>query len=351
MTPGAPLFDNPSTRSVAPRLGAAWNVGGRGSTVVRGGVGLFYQPLTVSYYRGTIFRVFPYFAGVDMRQPAVFGPGIQDVLAQASPSTGAATVGVHRVRRASSRTPQQWHVTLQQRLPGGFIGDVGYLGSNGHNLPFYGDPNAVPAERTGDGRKRVIPGATLRYPSWGRIRTRTNVARSKAHALVAGLRRQYDRGLLVQAAYTYARSFDTWSGGLQATADFDNGAGSATDWWDPEDEYGPSSFDVPHTFVVNAVYELPWGRTLTGVAGALAGGWNVAGLLQLASGLPFTPFTGFDRAGDGQSDADLIQKPDQVGPVQYHADGRTSGSIRRRSRCRPRAITATRGATRCEVRA
>jgi hypothetical protein len=40
-------------------------------------------------------------------------------------------------------------------------------------------------------------------------------------------------------------------------------------------------------------------------------------VLQLASGLPFTPFIGFDRALDGQSDADVVQKPDQVGPVRY----------------------------------
>ena len=73
-----------------------------------------------------------------------------------------------------------------------------------------------------------------------------------------------------------------------------------------------------HTFTFNAVYELPWGRTLTGgLAGVLAKGWHVGGVLQLASGLPFTPFIGFDQARDLQSDADTIQKPDQIDPVAY----------------------------------
>jgi hypothetical protein len=124
-------------------------------------------------------------------------------------------------------------------------------------------------------------------------------------------------GLALQAAYTYANSEDTWSGGQMGTSDFDNGAGSATDWWDPEAELGPSNFDVRHSLVVNGSYDVPWGRDLTGIAGVFGKGWSVAGVLQLASGLPFTPFIGFDRALDRQSDADVIQKPDQIGPVRY----------------------------------
>jgi hypothetical protein len=314
VTPGTPLFDNPSGRSVAPRIGVTWAA--RPRTMIRGGYGLFTQPLTVSYYRGTTFRVFPYFAGVDLRQPVVFGPGIQAVLGTASPSV---------VQRRSefiaydARQPfvQQWHVTLQRGIGAAFTAEVGYLGSRGHNLPFYGDPNSVPAERLPDGRKRVVPGAALRYPSWGRIRTRINAARSISHNVIAGVRRHLAGGVMLQAAYTLGHSFDTWSGGQHATADFDNGAGSATDWWDPEDEYGPSNFDVRHTLVVNGVWAMPWGGSLSGIRAIVGKGWHVAGVLNLASGLPFTPFVGYDRAGDLQSDADLIQKPDQNGPVSY----------------------------------
>ena len=312
VTPGAPLFDNPSARSLAPRIGASWRP--RPSTALRAGYGIFHQPLTVSYYRGTVFRIYPYFAGVDIRQPPVFGPGIQDLL----------EAGVDAQKRSEfidydARQPfvQQWHATVEQELGGAVIADVGYLGSQGHNLPFYGDPNARPSAYGADGRKRVIAGSSLRYPSWGRIRTRTNLADSNGHALVAGARQRTRDGLTWQAAYTYAHSSDVWSGGQMGTSDFDNGAGSATDWWDPEAERGPSNFDVRHSFVVNAVYELPWGRSLTGVSGVLARGWSVSGVLSLASGLPFTPFIGFDRALDGQSDADTIQKPDQVGAVRY----------------------------------
>src|SRR6185369_5380986 len=74
ITPGTPMFKNPSYKSFAPRLGAAWNPGGNKKQTVKAGYGLFYQPLTTSFYRGTVFRIYPYFAGVDIRQPPVFGP-------------------------------------------------------------------------------------------------------------------------------------------------------------------------------------------------------------------------------------------------------------------------------------
>jgi carboxypeptidase family protein/TonB-dependent receptor-like protein len=316
ITPGSPLFDNPSKGSLAPRLGVAWSPRGDHRTTVRGGWGVFYQPLTVSFYRGTVFRVYPYFAGVDIRQPAVFGPGNIAVL--------AAGVNPTLVQKRSEfieydlEQPfiQQWHAEIERELPFGLVGEAGYVGSKGSNLPFYGDPNAVPSEYTADGTKRIVPGATLRYPSWGRIRTRTNVARSIYHGLILGLNRRFNQGLMLQGSYTYGNSRDTWSGGQLGDSDFDNGVGNATDWWDPEYEFGPSNFDVRHNLVLNGVYQLPWGRGLTGVAGALASGWNIGGVAQFSSGIPFTPYIGFDRAGDLMSDTGQ-QKPNVNGAVVY----------------------------------
>ena len=315
VTPGTPLFDNPSKRSFAPRLGLSWSPHADDRTALRGGWGIFYQPLTVSFYRGTVFRVFPYFAGVDIRQPAVFGPGNIDVLANVDPS---------QVQKRSEfidydiEQPylQQWHVSLRRDLARGISADVAYIGSKGSNLPFYGDPNSVPAEYLADGTKRLVPGAGLPYPSWGRIRTRTNTARSIYHGLTMGLTKRFDRGLMAQAAYTYGHSRDTWSGGQSGNDDFENGAGGATDWFDPEYEFGPSNFDVRHSLVVNAVYQLPWGASRDGFVGALARGWNVGGVLTFTSGIPFTPYVGFDRLGNLQSDADQ-QKPNATGTASY----------------------------------
>ena len=268
---------------------------------------MFYQPLTVSFYRGTSFREYPYFAGVDIRQPTVFGPAMLGVLAG---GVGTAVQKRSEFIDYNAQQPysEQWHLNIQRELPAGLVAEIGYMGSRGVNLPFYGDPNTTPSETLADGTKRIIPGATLRYPSWGRIRTRSTGAESSYHGMTASLQKRLSHGVQFQASYTLSQSIDTWSGGLQGSSDYLTGAGSATDYWDIEFERGPSSFDVPHNFVFNAVYLLPFGDQATGLKGALTRGWQVSGIVAVSSGLPFHPFVGFDRAGDRQSDSD-IQRP------------------------------------------
>lgn len=316
ITPGTPMFDNPSKRSFAPRLGAAWNPLGDKKMTVKGGYGVFYQPLTTSFYRGTTFRIYPYFAGVDIRQPRVFGPGNIQVLAGGVDPATVQKRSEFIFYDIEQPFMQQWHVNFERDLGGNFVAEVGYIGSKGHNLPFYGDPNTTPSEYGPDGVKRLVPGAQLRYPSWGRIRTRINIARSLYHGMTAGLSKRFSNGWQFQASYTLGDSKDTWSGGQIGGSDFDNGAGSATDWFDPEYEFGPSNYDIRHNFVFNGVYQLPWGQSLTGIAGALAKGWHIGGVLQASSGVPFTPFLSYDQVGDRQSDTGL-HKPNVNGPVNY----------------------------------
>jgi carboxypeptidase family protein len=323
VTPGTPMFDNPSkSMGLAPRLGMSWSPFADNKTTVRGGGGIFYQPLTVSFYRGTTFREYPYFAGVDLRQPAVFGPAMQQLLAG---GVGSAVQKRSEFISFDTKQPynEQWYLNLQHELRGGLVAEVGYMGSRGVNLPFYGDPNTTPSEYV-NGVKRIVPGAQLRFPSWGRIRTRTTGAESSYHGATLSLRKRLSQGLQFQGNYTYSRSTDTWSGGLQGSSDFVAAAGSAVDWWDIEFERGRSSFDIPHNFVFNAVYVLPFGQSLSGAAGALAKGWQFSGIATVSSGVPFHPRIGFDRAGDRQSDTDS-QRPSWA--VGRNASNAITGAV------------------------
>ena len=315
ITPGTDMYKDPSAKNFAPRLGVAWNPAGDLKSTIKSNYGVFYQPLTTSFYRGTTFRIYPYFAGVDIRQPTVFGPGMIDVLnAGINPAT---------VQKRSEfifydeEQPymQQWNVNFERDLGHKVVAEVGYLGSKGSNLPFYGDPNTTPSEYV-NGVKQLVPGATLRYPSWGRVRTRVNEARSIYHGMTASMNKRYSDNWQAQVSYTLGNSHDTWSGGQIGGSDFDNGAGSASDWWDPEYEYGPSSFDIRHTFIANAVYVIPYAQGATGVKHALLANWQVGGVAQFSSGLPFTPFESYDQVGDGQADTGL-QKPNLNGTVSY----------------------------------
>jgi hypothetical protein len=309
VTPGSAFFKNPSKLDFAPRLGLAWKPFGLQQTSVKVGAGLFYQPLTTSYYRGTTFRVYPYFAGVDIRTVPTFGPAVQTLLAQ---GTGLAVQKRSEFIDYEAKQPYttQYHASIQHEIRNGIVAEIGYVGSRGRNLPFYSDPNAAPVQfDAADQHWHVVPGGSLPYPSWGRIRTRTNAARSWYNGMTASVNRRFANGLLFQGSYTYGNSRDTWSGGLIGSSDFENGAGSATNYNHPEFERGPSSYDVRHTVVFNGVYQLPFGRTMTGAARQIVQGWQVGVVANYASGIPFTPFIGFDHAKDLSSDPNP-QKPD-----------------------------------------
>ncbi len=88
----------------------------------------------------------------------------------------------------------------------------------------------------------------------------------------------------MQLAYTYSKSLDVASDG--------NFAPSVQNPADPfRGEYGLSTFDQRHLFRVNGVWDLPrlndWGP-----ARHVVGGWEVSGIANYSSGLPFSVTTG-----------------------------------------------------------
>ncbi len=55
---------------------------------------------------------------------------------------------------------------------------------------------------------------------------------------------------------------------------------------------------------------------VTGVKAFFVKGWQVGGVMQFSSGLPFTALLGYDQVGDRQSDTGL-HKPNVNGPINY----------------------------------
>ena len=74
---------------------------------------------------------------------------------------------------------------------------------------------------------------------------------------------------MFQSAYTWSKSEDT----TQAStffSDATNGTTSAFPEFIPDYNKGLSDFHAEHNWVLNFSYDLPFGRDLTGAAGALA---------------------------------------------------------------------------------
>jgi hypothetical protein len=109
---------------------------------------------------------------------------------------------------------------------------------------------------------------------------------SNYNALLVTLTRQFARGFQFTANYTWSKSIDNLSYG---------GPGSVTNQTYPLDdrtERGPSDFDATHNFLLSGLYDLPFFKSGRGFLGKLLGGFELNGILQAHSGLPWTPVIG-----------------------------------------------------------
>jgi len=107
---------------------------------------------------------------------------------------------------------------------------------------------------------------------------------SNYHALVVTLRNRPWHGVLYDMNYTFSKSLDT-VGAVQNSASY-----YATSF-DPSIEYGNSFFDRTHVLNATFDYDLPLGGghrlgSSHEAINKVIGGWYVAGVLRLSSGVP-----------------------------------------------------------------
>ncbi|HEV2349362.1 MAG TPA: TonB-dependent receptor [Terriglobia bacterium] len=142
---------------------------------------------------------------------------------------------------------------------------------------------------------------------------------STYHALQTSLSKNSERaGLGFQASYTYSKSIDDTSsvlGGFFGTAGVVL-QGFAQNPWNPGAEKGPSTFDATHTFSMSAIQVLPLDRIsfLRPLGRPLTSGWQFLSVTTLATGSPFTVFSGIQQTGAGAGGAD---RPDQVAQPDF----------------------------------
>src|SRR6202043_633231 len=67
----------------------------------------------------------------------------------------------------------------------------------------------------------------------------------------------------------------------------------------PLADYGRSAYDQRHLLVVNAQYDLPFGKRLKGrMEKALVDGWSLNGIWRYGSGLPLNVSDGFNQSAN-----------------------------------------------------
>ncbi|MEO6213693.1 MAG: TonB-dependent receptor [Vicinamibacterales bacterium] len=317
-TTGQPLFKNPSLKNIAPRLGFNWNLGGKGTNVIQGGGGLFFEPILSNVYRAYGNRTPPYYATINPRNPPF-------------PDPTPAGAGTPRLRldlvEYNLKNPfrVQYNATYQRELMAQTVLTVGYLGARGYHQIRNIEWNQAVPQVLADGRYFFPPTLVRRNPAFESMRLRITDGQSWYNGLIVGASRRFSKGLAMQASYTLGKSEDLGSQAI-GSGDFDNGFQPAYGH-DPESNKGLSDYDVRHNFVFNYTWELPGVRGGARLLDVLTGGWQLAGIVTMRSGVPFSPVLDVDQAralprsgGAGQRPnvaAGASLNPVTGGPTQY----------------------------------
>ena len=299
---GGPIFKNPSFTNVAPRAGFAWDITGDGKNALHGGAGLFFEPILSNVYRAYGNRTPPYYNLINPANPTFPTP----------PSSGSSSLLRLDLVDYNIKNPYrvQYNATYQRELPGRTVVTAGFVGSRGYRQIRNVEYNQAIPQVQADGRYFFPVGSTRRNPNFGSMRLRISDGLSWYKGLIAGASRRFSAGLAMQASYTLGKSEDLGSQSI-GSGDFDNSF-QPRYAFDPMDNKGLSDFDIRHNFVFNSTWEIPVGHSLGGAAKALAAGWQLAGILTMRSGIPFTPQLGVDRARALPRSGGAGQTPDLV---------------------------------------
>jgi carboxypeptidase family protein len=269
-------------KDFAPRFGFAYDVFGKGRTVLRGGYGIFWNnPLTGTSSAKPINP--PFLLAQSFTTTLV--PSFR--LSNGLPSPPA--LDINRPPSGATRSifdpnfqdgyAQQWNLNIQQQLKKDYVLEVSYVGSKGTHLVVKRDINQAPpvAGVTDQNVNRPFP--ALR----GLSRVESSGS-SSHHALQTKFSKRFGNGLQFVNSYTFGKTIDV----VSDTEGFGQNA------YDFARERGVSDFDVKHTLTSSWTYDLPFGKgrpfanNLGMVADKFIGGWQLSGILLVRSGLPFS---------------------------------------------------------------
>lgn len=326
--PGLSSLYNPDRKNFAPRASLAWDVTGRGKTVVRAGYGIFFDSFSQDMALGHLpyapfFDPGPAYNNIGPA-PILSTGAVGGTIVSGSPVFAPTTTcdfecdvfGFDR----NIKTPymENYNLNIQQQIGSKAVLQVGYVGSQGHRLwRFFdlGQPSAAAINAAdvacgciNDFGSAARPLAGNPYGAFYVLQENSS-GKSNYNSLQASFRVNGWHGITSIVNYVWSKSLDNSSDG----EDFEPNAAQPNDSTQPNLEYGPSNFNVPHRFTWIFGYDLP---RMDGSMQKLRNGWGMNSSVTLQSGQPFQFNYNFqdDFSGSGNG----FDRPDVVGPIVYH---------------------------------
>jgi hypothetical protein len=272
---------------VSPRFGFTYDLSGDQSMIVRGGFGIFYD-------RPQGNQVFDMIANAPGVLVSTLQWGrLQDLTAAGGDPSPTLAMNPSAFDFKPPKV-YQWNVGVQRKLWRNLIFDLAYIGSESRDLLRQSQINAVPRgakfkpENQDPTRApSATPGATalpddlLRpYPGYGNIRMWDYSGSGNYHSLQTSLNRRFDNGFMFSVFYVWSKALTI------NNDDFSAGLPNATKEEIRRLDYSYATYDRPHNFVVNFIYQTP--KVSSGALGVLANNWQISGIYRWTSGRPYT---------------------------------------------------------------
>ena len=305
----SPGLIEPDRNNFAPRLALAYAP--FANTSIRTGFGLFYDYNT-NLIQNNNARGFSYpFAvsrSITGQNLTTVGPiTLDSPYVPFTPSVAQFGNPLDRYRR--DPYAMNWNFGIEQLLPGNLLLSVDYVGSGGRKLSTNVQLNQAPVGTGPINARRPWPNAGTNPFIIKQI------GNSNYHSLQTKLERRFSGGLTFRNSYTWSRTLDY---------DSDPNSAQVSYSYNLRYSYGPATFHIPHVNVTSFVYMLPFGRgrslgaNVSRFADLFIGGWQVSGIVNIRSGLPYHILSGLDTGNTGNSIAFATERADVVSnPVPY----------------------------------
>ena len=338
----------------SPRLGVAYDLTGKGTTVIRAGIGIYYSAPSLGVLRqnaGGAWKVDLTGGNASLSDPvgtARFFPWDQsfrygpqnpprDPAGTYSPNdypwlNNLATVPVNGVTRQIYNssiigfdqglvTPYslQWNIALERQVAEGIVVSAGYVGNRAVRLTDWQQINPAAWRDGANTSAQSIRDRRLdtNYSSLNSFQSRMRSSFDSLQ-LTAHFRRVH--GFTSEMNYVFAKQITPWSD-RNGDVIFNTAGGVAY----------PNRIDLDkaenlnhHAFKWFGTYDLPFAKGSRSFLGRAIGGWVLAGAWQVRSGSPLNVTWGYDANADNEG----ADRPSLVAPIRYTSGSKDQLSLR-----------------------